>query len=312
MGKMKTGLAVVLAVLAAACSRAAPETAAGPDIGDAAFAAAQQQWRLQRYQELTAADGWTALVGLHWLQYNAHYIGSGADSGIRLGVGPARLGMVSRQGDRWFFVPERGAGVSADGQPVIRRIAFHSDREPSPTLLAFDEGKGQLSLIQRGPRFALRVKHADAPSRTGFSGIEHWPGGPAWQVRAVFQPHAPGRTLPIVDITGLTTAMPNAGAVAFEHDGQRYRLEAIAEPGQPLFLIFADRTSGHGSYPAGRYLDTEAPASDGTVLLDFNHAYNPPCAFTPFATCPLAPPENRLDLRVDAGERAYHPTAGVP
>lgn len=311
MRRVKTGLVVLLAVLAVACSRAAPDTAAGPQAGDAAFAAAQQQWRMQRYQALTAADGWTTLVGLHWLQYNAHYIGSGTDSGIRLSVGPAKLGLLSRQGGRWFFMPERGAGVSHDGAAVNGRIAFHSDREASPTLLAFDQGKGQLSLIQRGARFALRVKHAEAPSRREFAGLDYWPGGPAWQVRAVFEPHPPGRTLPIVDITGLTTPMPNAGSVAFEHDGQRYRLEAIAAPGQPLFLIFADRTSGHGSYPAGRYLDAGAPDSDGTVLLDFNHAYNPPCAFTPFATCPLAPPENRLDLRVEAGERAYHPPAGA-
>ena len=311
MGIFKTGLVLLLALLAAACGKAPPDTTSGPDVSDAAFADAQQPWRLQRYQALTAADGWTALVGLHWLQYNAHYIGSGADSGIRLSVGPPRLGMLSRQGERWFFVPERGAGVTREGIAVNGRIAFHSDREAVPTLLAFDEGRGQLSLIKRGTRFALRVKHADASSRRGFAGIEHWPGGPAWQVRAVFQAHPTGRTLPIVDITGLTTPMPNAGAVVFEHGGQRYRLEAIAEPGQPLFLIFADRTSGHGSYPAGRYLDTDAPDSDGTVLLDFNHAYNPPCAFTPFATCPLAPPENRLDLRVEAGERAYHPPAGA-
>ena len=311
MGMKKTGLGGLLVMLVVACSADAPEAPAAPDTGDAVFASALQQWRMQRHQELTAADGWTALVGLHWLPYKAHYIGSGADSGIRLSVGPAKLGMVSRQGERWFFVPERGAGVSAGGQPVTRRIAFHTDREAAPTLLDFDEGKGQLSLIQRGARFALRVKHADAPTRREFSGIEQWPGGPTWQIRAVFQPHPPGRTLPIVDITGLTTPMPNAGAVAFEHDGQHYRLEAIAAPGQPLFVIFADRTSGHGSYPAGRYLDAEAPRGDGTVLLDFNHAYNPPCAFTPFATCPLAPPENRLDLRVEAGERAYHPPAGV-
>lgn len=301
---------VGVVLLAAGCSGAAPETPVTAPV-DPAFATAQQQWRMQRYSELTAADGWTALVGLHWLQYNAHYIGSSVDSGIRLAVGPAKLGMVSRQGNQWSFTPERGAGVTLAGAAVTRRITLQSDREPSPTLLAFDDGKGQLSLIERGPRFALRVKHADAPSRAAFSGLEYWPGGPDWQVRAVFQPHPPGRTLPIVDITGLTTPMPNAGAVAFEQGGQRYRLEAIAAPGQPLFLIFADRTSGHGSYPAGRYLDTDAPAADGTVLLDFNHAYNPPCAFTDFATCPLAPPENRLDLRVEAGERAYHSPAGA-
>jgi len=105
-------------------------------------------------------------------------------------------------------------------------------------------------------------------------------------------------------------ALPTAGAGEFARDGRTWRLEAIGATGQPLFLIFADRTSGRGSYPAGRYLDTDAPAADGTLRIDFNHAYNPPCAFTAYATCPLAPPENRLDLRMEAGEKAYHLSEG--
>lgn len=296
---------LLMTTMLAGCGKQ-PDGPSTPAPENAAFATQQQQWRMQRYAELTAADGWTALVGLHWLEHKAHYIGRGPGSGIRLAVGPDALGMVSRDGQHWSFTPEAGVDASIDGRPLRGRVALHSDHEPSPTRIDFDGGKGQLSLIARGQRFALRVKHADAPSRLGFTGLDYWPGGDDWQVRARFLPHPPGKTLPIVDITGLTTAMPNAGAVEFERDGQRYRLEAIGEPGAPLFLIFADRTSGHGSYPAGRYLDTDAPDADGHVQVDFNHAYNPPCAFTPFATCPLAPPENRLDLRVEAGERAYH------
>jgi hypothetical protein len=100
--------------------------------------------------------------------------------------------------------------------------------------------------------------------------------------------------------------MPNPGAVVFEHDGQRHRIEALDEGDGTLFLIFADRTSGHGSYPAGRYLKAPKPDATGRVVLDFNRAYNPPCAFTDFATCPLPPPENRLDIAIEAGEKAYH------
>jgi uncharacterized protein (DUF1684 family) len=306
MGKGYSSAGLMLALAMSGCGGKAP--AAAPAVQeDPAFARQQQQWRMQRYQELTAPDGWTALVGLHWLEHKAHYIGRGPGSGIRLAAGPDKLGMVSRQGQRWSFTPERGVPLSVDGAAVTGPIAFNSDHDPQPTRIVFDDGKGQLSLLQRGQRFALRIKHADATSRSGFTGLDYWPGGPQWQVRARFLPHPAGKTLPIVDITGLTTAMPNAGLVEFQHDGTTYRIEAIAEPGAPLFLIFADRTSGHGSYPAGRYLDTDPPGADGHVLVDFNHAYNPPCAFTPFATCPLAPPENRLDLRIEAGERAYHP-----
>ena len=107
------------------------------------------------------------------------------------------------------------------------------------------------------------------------------------------------------DYFGPRYGEPNAGTLEFERDGRTWRLEAIGEPGRELFVIFGDRTSGHGSYPAGRYLDLPAPDAQGRVVIDFNHAYNPPCAFTPFATCPLPPPENRLDLAVEAGEKAY-------
>ena len=300
--------AAMLALGLAACGNTPPAPVAVAD--DPAFAAEQQQWRLQRYEELHAADGWTSLVGLHWLEYKAHYIGRGPGSGIRLAVGPDKLGMVARQGDAVWFTPERGVALRVGDTPVTSRIRFFSDRDPSPTLISFDDGKGQLSLIHRGERYALRVKHADAHSRTHFAGLQYWPGGAAWRISARFIPHPPGKTLPIIDITGLTTDMPNAGTLAFERDGRTWSLEAIGEPGRELFVIFVDRTSGHGSYPAGRYLDLPAPDANGRVLIDFNHAYNPPCAFTPFATCPLAPPENRLDLRIDAGEQAYHAPEG--
>ncbi|KAB7764862.1 DUF1684 domain-containing protein [Xanthomonas maliensis] len=286
------------------CGRDAPPEAR-PAIMDSAFLADHAAWRQQRLASLRAADGWTSLVGLHWLSLKAHYIGSSAGSGIRLAVGPPKLGMVATEGDAAWFVPERGVALTVDGKPLTGRIRFQSDREPQPTLIGFDEGKGQLSLIRRGDRLALRVKHADAPARTAFTDVPEWPLDQSWRLQARFVPHAAGTTLSIVDIVGITTAQPNPGALEFERDGKTYRLEAIGEPGRSLFVVFADRTSGHGSYPAGRFLDVDAPAGNGQVTVDFNRAYNPPCAFTPYATCPLPPPENRIDLAVAAGEKVY-------
>ncbi|HEY0335530.1 MAG TPA: DUF1684 domain-containing protein [Stenotrophomonas sp.] len=278
-----------------------PSVAASPT-----FLADNQVWRDERLADLQKPDGWTSLVGLHWLELKAHYVGSGSTSGIRLAVGPEKLGMVSVVDDTVWFIPEKGVPMTADGQPVKGKLRFYTDRDEAPTVIGFDDGKGQLSLIQRGDRRALRVRHADAATRTGFTGLEYWPAEPNWRVSARFVPHEVGKTMPIVDITGTTSEQPNAGAVEFERDGQTWRLEAIGEPGRELFVVFADRTSGHGSYPAGRFLDLPAPDASGRVLIDFNRAYNPPCAFTPFATCPLPPPENRLDLKVDAGEKTYH------
>ncbi|MCW1981415.1 hypothetical protein FHY25_001331 [Xanthomonas arboricola] len=295
---------MLVAVGVLGCGREAPPAPA-PVALDKTFLADNAAWREARLTELRAPDGWTSLVGLHWLSLKAHYIGRSADSGIRLAVGPPKMGMVSSERDAVWFVPERGAALTVGGKPLTGKIRFQSDVDPQPTLIGFDDGKGVLSLIHRGDRYALRVKHADAPSRTGFAGLEYWPIDPSWRFQARYVPNNVGKTIPIVDIVGISSEQPNAGAIEFERDGKTYRLEAIGEPGRPMFVVFADRTSGHGSYSAGRFLDLEAPDASGHVVVDFNRAINPPCAFTPFATCPLPPPENRIDLAVSAGEKAY-------
>ncbi|RZA31389.1 MAG: DUF1684 domain-containing protein [Lysobacteraceae bacterium] len=295
----------MLPLLAACGDDAGPGKAEAQVAPDPNFLADNAIWRNERSQELLKADGWTSLVGLHWLELKAHYLGSSSGSGIRLAVGPPRLGMVEQRDGKVFFTPEPGVPLTLDGKPLKGRVELKTDHDATPGRVGFDEGKGVLGVIKRGPRFGLRVKHADATTRSGFSGIEYWPAQAEWVIRGKFVPHPPGKTLPIVDIIGTTSDAPNPGAVEFEHDGNVYRLEAMGEPGNGLFLVLADRTSGHGSYPAGRFMDTPAPDAQGDVVLDFNRAYNPPCAFTPFATCPLPPPENRLDLEIPAGEKNY-------
>lgn len=297
-------LGMLVFMTLAGCGRDAPHPAA-PVALDKTFLTDNAAWREARLAELRAPDGWTSLVGLHWLSLKAHYIGSSADSGIKLAVGPPKMGMVSSEANTVWFVPERGVALTVDGKPLTGRIRFHSDDEPQPTLIHFDDGKGVLSLIRRGDRNALRVKHADAPSRTGFAGLEYWPVDPSWRISGRYVPNDVGKTVPMVDIVGISSEQPNAGAVEFERDGKPYRLETIGEPGRPMFVVFADRPSGHGSYPAGRFLDLDVADASGHVVIDFNRAYTPPCAFTPFATCLMPPPENRIDLAVSAGEKAY-------
>ena len=270
----------------------------------AAFAHAQDTWRATRVADITKPDGWASLVGLHWLDAGAHRVGSDGDNGIRLAMGPDHLGVFSVRDNRVGFVPD--AMVTVDGEPQIGATALRIDTDAAgPSKLVFDGGKGLATVIERGGRLALRVKHADADSRLRFSGIDYWPADRAWQVAARFIAHPAGKTLPIANIIGTTDQIPNPGVVEFERGGKVHRLEALDEGGGILFLVFADRTSGQGSYGAGRFLDAPMPDAQGRVLLDFNQAYNPPCAFTPFATCPLPPPENRLDLAIEAGERDY-------
>lgn len=301
---------LVAALLLAACNRSAGPSAAqlaAKAKAAAEFAASEQAWRDQRRAELTRPDGWTSLVGLHWLDPGTHRVGSAADNGIRLLLGPAHLGVFSVRDGKARFVAD--AAVTVDGAPS-KGGTLRSDADAGgPSVIAFDDGKGLATVIARGGRLALRVKHADADSRTHFGGLEYWPGGPQWRVQARFLPHPPGKTLPITNIIGTTDEIPNPGVVEFSRNGTPYRLEALDEGEGTLFLVFADRTSGHGSYGAGRFLDAPMPDAQGRLVLDFNRAYNPPCAFTPFATCPLPPPENRLDLRVEAGEKAYRKPA---
>ncbi len=306
MGNAQRYAGIAGLLLLAACRQETPAPPAVRPAQDPAFVAAERQWRSERREELLKPDGWNSLVGLHWIQLKAHYVGSGPDSGIRLAVGPARLGMITDEDGRIHFTPEPGVAVTFNGQPLKGKVEIPSDHDESPGVLGFDDGKGWLTVIERGGRHALRVKHADAASRLNFAGLTYWPADAGWKIAARFIPHPPGKTLPIVDIIGTTTPSPNPGAVEFEREGRRYRLEALGDPAGELFFVFADRTSGHGSYPAGRFLDAPAVV-DGKVWLDFNQAYNPPCAFTPFATCPLPPPENRLDLAITAGEQTYKP-----
>lgn len=298
---MRAAASAALAAMLAACGH---ETPPPPKPLPAAYVAAENAWRAQRQQTLTQPDGWTALVGLHWLDPGSHYAGSAADNGIRLAVGPAQFGMFDVRDGHVRFVPNARAGLTIDGAPA-RPMALRADDDPAgANVIAFDDGKGRATIIHRGNRFALRVKHADAPTRTAFRGLQYWPGGPDWIVEARFVPNPPGSTLDVANIVGIVEPTPNPGYVEFKRNGNPYRLQALANDDGGLFLVFADRTSGHGSYGAGRFIDT-APPKDGHVRIDFNQAYNPPCAFTPFATCPLPPAGNRLDLAVTAGEKAY-------
>lgn len=305
------------ALLLGACSGADPSSASTLDAGAAVrrpvdadtllFQWELRRWRAERQRALTRVDGWTSLVGLHWITPGPHHIGSAGGNGIRLAVGPRQMGRLDLERDgRLYLLPERSSGLTLNGAPLARRARIHSDADPQgPDLIGFDTGKGRAGVIVRGGRLALRVWHADAPTRTGFVGLHHWPADLHWRVEGHFQPHPPGKRLPIVNALGIVEAILNPGVVQFRRNGRSHRLEALAGEAGRLFFVFADRSNGHGSYGAGRYLEASMADAEGRVILDFNRAYNPPCAFTLYATCPLPPLENRLALRVEAGEKAY-------
>ncbi|MEO5596753.1 MAG: DUF1684 domain-containing protein [Lysobacteraceae bacterium] len=262
------------------------------------------QWREKRVTSLQKPNGWLTLVGLHWVEPGAHTVGSAGDNDIQLATGPAHLGKLTLKDGKATLVPDAAAQLMIDDKPASGAVVLQPDSSEQPTQVAFNNGDAGFTLIERSGRFALRVKDAQAPTRTGFKGIDYFDIDPSWRFNARFEPHPPGQTIKIASVINTIEPMANPGAVVFEKDGKTYRLEAVDEGDGELFLIFADRTNNKTTYGAGRFLYADAP-KDGMTVVDFNKAYNPPCVFTHYATCPLPPPENRLDLTINAGEKKY-------
>ncbi|HYI08233.1 MAG TPA: DUF1684 domain-containing protein [Thermoanaerobaculia bacterium] len=249
------------------------------------------QWQEKRDQRLRAEDSWLTLIGLHWLNEGANDITLKPGEDVRL----------ARSGDTVTLEPS--GAMTIGGAPVTAPVALRDDtHEQGPTLV--DRGSIRFNVIKRGDRFALRVKDAQAETRTHFQGLEYFPIDPKWRVEARLEPYTPVRKIPIDDVTGMRSDYEAPGALVFTVDGKEYRLDPFSE-GDELFIIFNDETRKDATYPAGRYLYSKKPGPDGKVIVDFNKAYNPPCAFTPFATCPLPPQQNRLPVRVEAGEKRY-------
>jgi uncharacterized protein (DUF1684 family) len=244
-------------------------------------------WRKQREERLQAPGGWLSVAGLFWLHEGENTFGKGAANEIVLPDGPARAGVFDLRGGK--------VTLKMDGE--MRELWADSA----------DVAKvGRLSLfvLKRGEKYAIRLKDPDSEFRREFHGIEYYPANAAYRVPAKWV--AEPKKIPILNILGQTEDMESPGYAEFSLQGQEYRLRPVLETpdAQELFFIFRDQTSGKETYGAGRFLYSAIP-KDGRVELDFNKAYNPPCAFTPYATCPLPPAENRLPVKIEAGEKKY-------
>ena len=266
-----------------------------------------EQWHAGRVERLTAPDGWLSLIGLEWLKPGANRIGSAADNDIVLKAGPGHLGVVTLAGNGSVQITlAADSGALVDGKAVEQASLVDDAHagDAAPTTVSF--GAASFYVIDRDGRKGLRVKDTESPGRKHFVGIESFPIDPSWRIEAAWVPAKSGETLEMGTAIGTIDKFPVPGKLEFSRDGRHFELlPVIEEPGDTqYFIVFADLTSGKETYGAARFLYVDPP-KDGKVVLDFNKAYNPPCAFTPFATCPLAPPENRLDIRVTAGEKKY-------
>jgi uncharacterized protein (DUF1684 family) len=268
------------------------------------YTASVEKVRAARLDALKAPGGWLSLIGLEWLQPGANRIGSAPDNDIVLKAGPAHLGTVTVDNDGTVAIElAKGSGALVDGREV-QRATLVDDGGTGRKATEVRFGSANFFVISRDGKKALRVKDENADSRQHFKGLDYFAIDPSWRVVADWVPFDPPHELEIGNVLGTIDKEKVPGKAVFVRDGHTYELYPIQEEPDSLFFVFADRTSGKETYGAARFLDTPL-AKDGKLVLDFNEARNPPCAFTPYATCPLAPPENRLDVRVTAGEKKY-------
>ena len=293
------GIGFVAAVLAAGVGL----SQAGDAGNNSAYTQEIQKWRQQRVARLTNPAGWLSLIGLDWLKEGRNTLGAAKDNDIVIATAPAHLGTITLSGAKATIALDAKSGATIDGQPKLAGELL-DDTHEKPTMIAF--GTTSFFLIKREDKFGLRIKDAEAATRKHFVGIDYFEIDPSWRIEAKWEAYNPPHEVEEPNVIGQVDKVIVPGAAVFERNGQKIRVEPVIEtPGDTeLFLVFADKTSGKETYGAARFVYIDPP-KDGKAVIDFNRAYNPPCAFTAFATCPLAPPENRLDLRVTAGEKKY-------
>lgn len=261
-----------------------------------------EQWRAGRLQRLTAPTGWLALIGRHPLAQGTWTVGAAADNAIRLAAGPDHLGTIAYASDgKVSFVLADGVDATIDG--TTGRSAELAYKVEQPTYVR--SGTINFYIIESGGKLFLRVRDSEAARRKNFLGIEHYPVDPQWRIEADWVEFEKPRTLHITNVLGIVEDARCPGKAVFQYLGKTYELLPMQDaPGDQLFFVITDKTAGTETYEASRFLYAEPP-KNGKVLIDFNKVYNPPCAFTPFTTCPLPPKENVLPFRLTAGEKKY-------
>jgi uncharacterized protein len=268
------------------------------------YVATIEAWRTQRDAALRADDGWLTLAGLHWLSEGPNTMGSDPSCAVPLpAAAPPRLGVLTLRAGAVAFAPAPGTSALINGRPAQTQM-LRTQPGPYDVLTT---GTVSLFVIKRGERFGVRVRDREHPARRAFTGTRWFPVSDAWRVTARFERHATPTTVMIANVLGSLEAWPSPGVAVFTAGGREHRLVAVLDgpDAHELFFVFRDQTTGRDTYGGGRFLYADMP-TDGTVVLDFNKAHSPPCAFTPFATCPLPPRENTLAMRVEAGERDPH------
>lgn len=272
------------------------------DQGSPEYVKSIKQWHEKRIARLKTETGWLNLAGLYWLQEGKNTFGSAKDNDIVFPPkAPAHIGTFILDDSSVAVKINPEVKVTTDSHPVTD-MKLKDDLSGSTTVLSLDSFRW--FIINRNGKYGVRLRDLDAPLVKEFKGIDTYPVNEKWKVEAKFEPYPVPKVIEIPNIIGSFEKDTVAGKLVFTIDGKTYTLDPVNE-GNVFFIIFADETNGDETYGAGRFLYTNKPDSSGMVELDFNKAYNPPCAFTKYATCPLPPRDNYLHLKITAGEKKY-------
>ncbi len=290
-------LATTIILTSLSCTEKEPEPKGTPE-----YIAEIEQWHQKRIERLKKDTGWLSLVGLYWLKEGENTFGSSEKNDIKFPANsPSKIGTIILKDSVLTFKSADGVNVLNNGVKATE-LELQDDLTGKHATLS----SGSLSwyIIKRGDRYGIRLRDVESPILKEFKDINIYPINEDWRIEATFKPYDPPKQILIPNILGTTEVDKSPGALFFTKDGKSYKLDAI-ESRSGFFIIFADETSGKETYGAGRFLYTDNPDSNNKVILDFNIAYNPPCVFTKYATCPLPPKQNYLRLKITAGEKMW-------
>lgn len=262
------------------------------------------EWDSKRASRLKADDGWLNLIGRFWLKPGENTFGTSKDNDIVIESSklPEHIGSFLFIDTIVTFKANDGINVLYNNNPV-KEIIMVDDQKKDMTVLQI--GSIKFNLIIRDTLYGIRARDLNSELVKNFNGIERFPIDQSWDIKAKFEAYIPPKEIMVPNVLGQIDKENSPGAVVFDRDGKTYRIDAVDEGGDKLFLIFADQTSGDETYGGGRFMYVNKPDSTDIINLDFNKAYNPPCVFTKYATCPLPPLQNYLKLRIEAGEKIY-------
>jgi uncharacterized protein len=286
---------LLLAIMISSCNVNIPQE-------DPAYLQEIETWHKERIKSLTSETGWLTLAGLFWLEEGENSFGCGADNGIVFpkGKAPDKIGAIVVEGQQVTTQINKNVRVFLDST-TVSTVKMTNDAEGQPTILK--HGSLNWYIIKRGNRLGVRLKDSENPIRTNFQGIDRFPVKSQWRILARYKPYESPKTIKVPTVTGMSEDT-TPGLLEFVIKGKSFTLEPLGSPdSELLFIIFGDQTNGKETYGGGRFLYIENPGKAGEAIIDFNKSYNPPCVFTPYATCPMPTEQNMLDTKITAGEK---------